>query len=253
MNQIIKFKDWLINVKGYSIKTSEVYCKYAKVLIKNNNDYFLVMKKYSKTTNNTKRVILSSIKKYYEFIVDDRYKEIILPKKEKRVQDYVTYEEYVKIVEFIKKHKKNIMSLIIIRLLYETGIRSIELLNIKINDVYNNRIRIYGKNRLERFIYVCDSLAYLLKELVNKRIAENKEFLFPISYKALYRRIINLSKKINKNISPHMFRRGFATYCITKNIGIFQISLMMGHENINTTKNYIKCSYSEEIMSSIFK
>ena len=77
--------------------------------------------------------------------------------------------------------------------------------------------------------------------------------MFPIGYKALYKRIRNLSKKVDKILSPHMFRRGFATYCAERNIGIYQISLMMGHENINTTKNYIKCTYSEEMMSAIFK
>lgn len=253
MKKLNNFKDWLINVKGYSYKTVEVYCKYAEILINHNENYFDAMKKYKYTTNNSKRVILSSFKKYYEFIDDKRKDEINLPKKEKRVQDYVTYEEYSKIISFITNHKTSIMSLAIIRLLFETGIRSAELLNIKTTDVYNNRIRIYGKNRLERFIFVCDSLAKLMNELVENRIKENKQKLFPITYKALYKRIRNLSKKINKDLSPHMFRRGFATHCITKNIGIFQISLMMGHENINTTKSYIKCSYSEEVMSSIFK
>ncbi|BAC44082.1 P35 lipoprotein promoter DNA invertase [Malacoplasma penetrans] len=253
MEKLKKFKEWLINIKGYSPKTIEVYCKYAHFLIENDENYFITMEKYKHTTNNSKRIILSSFKKYYEFTDDKRREEIELPKKEKRVQDYVTYDEYIKIIDFIKNHKSSNMSLAIIRLLFETGIRSAELLNIKTSDIYKNRIRIYGKNRLERFIYVCDSLEKILNQLVKKRNKENVDKVFPITYKALYKRVRNLSKKVNKKLSPHMFRRGFATHCIGKNIGIYQISLMMGHENINTTKNYIKCSYSEEMMSSIFK
>ncbi|MDE6562864.1 MAG: site-specific integrase, partial [Malacoplasma sp.] len=166
---------------------------------------------------------------------------------------YVSFEEYKQLINFVKNHKTTNISLIIIRLLFETGIRSSELLNIKTSDVFNNRIRIYGKNRLERFVFVCDSLAKIINDLKIKKIKNNNHKLFSIGYKALYKRINNLSKRINKKLSPHMFRRGFATHCTLQNIGIYQISQMMGHENINTTKNYIKCNLNEEIMATIFK
>ncbi|MBD5446128.1 MAG: site-specific integrase [Mycoplasma sp.] len=253
MKEILNFKHWLIDIKGYSLKTVEVYTKYTNILVENNIDYVETMKKYSNTTNNTKRVILSSFKKYYEFINDSRKNEISLPKKEKRVQDYVTHDEYSKIIDFMQKHKTKSMGLVMIRLLFETGIRSTELLNIKVNDVFKNRLRIYGKNRLERFVFVCPSLEEKINALKKETIKKKEQYLFPIGYKALYKRIRNLSKKVDKILSPHMFRRGFATYCAERNIGIYQISLMMGHENINTTKNYIKCTYSEEMMSAIFK
>ncbi|MDE7112032.1 MAG: hypothetical protein K2N92_00375, partial [Malacoplasma sp.] len=149
MDKINKFKDWLLNIKGYSNKTADVYFKYAKHLETNKKDYIISMSKYKHTCNNTKRVILSAFKKYYEFIKDKRKNQIILPKKEKRVQDYVSFEEYKQLINFVKNHKTTNISLIIIRLLFEIGIRSSELLNIKTSDVFNNRIRIYGKNRLE--------------------------------------------------------------------------------------------------------
>ncbi len=253
MKNANKFREWLLNIKGYSNKTAEVYYKYAKHLENNQRDYIEGMNKYRHTCNNTKRVILSAFKKYYEFIKDKRRNQIILPKKEKRVQDYVRFDEYKELINFVENHKTTNISLIIIRLLFETGIRSSELLNIKTSDVFNNRIRIYGKNRLERFVFVCDSLAKIINDLKIKKIKNNNHKLFSIGYKALYKRISNLSKRINKKLSPHMFRRGFATYCTLQNIGIYQISQMMGHENINTTKNYIKCNPTEELMTSIFK
>ena len=253
MDNTKKFKEWLLNIKGYSTKTADIYYKYAKHLEKHEKNYLEGMIKYKHTCNNTKRVILSAFKKYYEFIYDDRKNQIFLPKKEKRVQDYVSFDEYKELINFVKNHKTTNISLIIIRLLFETGIRSSELLNIKTSDVLNNRIRIYGKNRLERFVFVCDSLAKIINDLKLKKIKNNNHKLFSIGYKALYKRISNLSKRINKKLSPHMFRRGFATYCTLQNISIYQISQMMGHENINTTKSYIKCNLTEELMSSIFK
>lgn len=252
-NKIKNFKSWLINIKGYSLKTVDVYLKYANVLIENKCNYDLAMKMYAKTTNNTKRVILSSFKKYYEFIDDNRKLEISLPKKEKRAQDYVTIDEYVNLINFLENHKTKTFGLVLVRMLFETGVRSSELLNIKVTDVFKSRIRIYGKNRLERFVFVCESLEEMINELKNEAIKNKQKFLFPIGYKALYKRIKNLSKRVDKKLSPHMFRRGFATHCAKQNIGIFQISLMMGHENINTTKAYIKTGFSGEMMSNIFK
>lgn len=236
----MKYYNYLFSLKGYSKLTCNLYLKYAKELKHFNNDYFVLLNKYKNTSNNTKRVIISAIKNYYEFIKDERINELKLPKKDTKIQEYVTYDEYLKIIDFYKSKNtlNNLKTLIMIRLLFETGIRSSELLNIKVCDIKFKQIIINGKNKKQRIIYLSDSLF----DLILKKIELDKNIiLFNFSYKNLYKKISKIGYKIlNKKISPHMFRRGFATYCSLNNIDIFDICMLMGHENINTTKMYIK-------------
>lgn len=232
----MNFYDYLFNLKCYSVLTCKLYAKYANELISFNCDYFAMLKKYENVSNNTKRVIISAIKKYFKFIEDKRYCELELPKKEITVKDFVSFEEFNKLKAYLET-KKKIKNLTIIRLLFETGIRSQELLNIKKTDIINQSIIIKGKNKKQRIVYITESLFALLQKIN----FNDNEYLFSFSYKNLYKKINNLGKKVlHKKISPHMFRRGFATYCSTNKIDIYDICYLMGHENINTTKMYIK-------------
>jgi integrase/recombinase XerD len=146
--------------------------------------------------------------------------------------------------------KKSRRLLLIIRLLYETGIRSNELLSINKQDINNNEIIIKGKGNKERIIYLSLNLKELLYEYINNGHIDG--LLFKFKYKNLYKMISSLSKYLNKKISPHSFRRGFASYCINRNTNLYTLSQMMGHVDLNTTKNYI-CNYSyAHEMSNLF-
>lgn len=246
----MEFYNYLLNFKGYTDATCKTYCKYAKELIANNLDYLKVLNNHKNTSNNSKRVIISAIKKYYEFSNDKRYHELKLPKKEKKIQNHLSYDEYRQLLIYYryKKDKFSKQMFVILRLLFETGIRSAELLSITKNDIYNHRIKINGKNKKQRFVHVCNDLYQMLEEMPT---TNNK--LFDFSYKNLYKRIARCGKKVlNKNLSPHMFRRGFATYCSKNNIDIFDICYLMGHENINTTRMYIKREVDTSVLQKIF-
>lgn len=209
-------------------------------------------KNYKNTSVNTKRIILSAIKCYLKYIKDERYKEIELPKKEEKVTNYITYDEYRKMLEHLEKNsKRNIKKILLIKLLFETGLRSYEILNIKKGNIDNEKIRIFGKGKKERLVFFSNSLNVYLQHFLNN-MNENDN-LFNFQYKNLYKLTKELGKKvINKNISPHMFRRGFATHCINLNIGIYEISIMMGHKNINTTRGYIRSESKIMLMKDIF-
>lgn len=236
----MEFYNYLQSFKCYSDLTCKIYCKYALELNELNNDYFMLLNKYKNTSNNTKRVIISAIKKYYEFINDTRMHDLKLPKKDVKVQGYISFSEYQKIIDFYKnENKKNSFNnMLLIKILFETGIRSSELLNIKRDDVKNKTIVINGKNKKQRIVYLNNEL----DKMIQTKLSKHKDiYLFNFSYKNLYKKISKIGKKIlDKKISPHMFRRGFATHCSLNNIDIFDICTLMGHENINTTKMYIK-------------
>jgi integrase/recombinase XerD len=130
---------------------------------------------------------------------------------------------------------------LIIRMLYETGIRSKELLSIHKQDINNNEIIIKGKGGKERIVYLSNNLKELLHGYINNNHIDQQ--LFPFKYKNLYKMIATLSKYLDKKVSPHSFRRGFASYCINRNTNLYTLSQMMGHVDLNTTKSYI-CNYS---------
>lgn len=250
---IFQFTEYLTNIKCYSNNTILIYKKYINELNRYDNDYRKLLKKYASTSNNTKRVILSAIKLYYQYIDDKRYKDIELPKKEKKVLDYITYQEYNEIINYLENKKTpKLDNILIVKFLYETGIRSSELLNIKRKDINDNQIIIHGKGNKQRIIYVSDKLLKLINKYIKIKKIQDNQKLFNFKYKCLYKKIRLMGKVIDKKITPHMFRRGFATYCIDNNIGIYEVSLMLGHENINTTKTYLRNDYKISIMKNIF-
>lgn len=159
MEKIIEFKEYLKNIKGFSIKTIEIYVKYIEKLYENSLDYKKLLKTIESNSNNTKRIALSGVKCFYKFIKDIRYKEIELPKKISKILPYITNEEYKgMLIQVKKKSKKQYMKYIIIKLLYETGIRASELLSIKKSDIVNNSIIINGKGGSQRFVNVSNIL-----------------------------------------------------------------------------------------------
>lgn len=244
----MRFYYYLNLVCGFSQTTCNIYTKYAKELEENQLDYYKVLIGHKNASNNTKRVIISAIKKYYEFLNDPRKNELKLPKKEKNIYEHITFDEYKKMQKYLesKKTHNSKLCLVVISVLFETGIRSSELLSITKDDIFNDRILINGKNSKQRIVYLSKQLS---KKLLDFSKDKNK-YIFNFKYKNLYKKINGLGKKVlNKSISPHMFRRGFATHCSKNNIDIYDICMLMGHENINTTKMYIK----KEINKDFFK
>lgn len=253
MNKIEKFREYLLNIKCYSLKTFSTYKPYIETFIANDLDYISIMNKcYKNTSQNTKRIILSAIKCYLKFIKDERYKEIELPKKEEKITNYITYEEYKKMLCYLEKNScKNIKKILLIKLLFETGLRSYEILQIKKENIDNEKIRVFGKGKKERIVFFSNSLSVYLQYFTNDK--NDVDHLFNFQYKNLYKLIKELGiKVIGKTISPHMFRRGFATHCINQNIGIYELSIMMGHKNINTTRGYIRSESKIVLMKNIF-
>lgn len=248
MKRIKEFESHLKHIKGYSDKTIEIYLKYVRILEKNDDDYKKILILISKNSNNTKRVVLSAIKSYYKYIGDPRFDEITLPKKTSNILHYVTYEDYQNILNNInKKTNKKFMKYIIVRLLFETGIRASELLSIKKSDISANKIIVNGKGQSQRVINLSNDL---ILELNKYLINITTEEIFNFGYKNLYKKINNIES--NKKLTPHMFRRGYAKFCYSRGISIYDISLSMGHSDINTTAIYVKRKSEDVNITHIF-
>ncbi len=237
-NNPTSFYNHMRYVEGLSPMTCDVYLKYIIALNNFNNDYCDLLISKTKINNNTKRVLLSAVKKYYIYTNDDRQSEIKLPKKKYSIQDYLTFKEYKRICYTIgNSNQRAIRDSLIIKLLFETGVRSQELLNIETKDIHNDYIIVKGKGNKERIVYLNKTLHNSLSEYIETIHINGR--LFNFGYKNLYRIVNQRSYIIKRNLTPHMLRRGFATHCVNKEIGLYELSLLMGHSDINVTKGYV--------------
>jgi integrase/recombinase XerD len=144
-----------------------------------------------------------------------------------------------------------------LELLYATGLRISELINLKVNDVdfYNNVVICFGKGKKERIVPVDDNTLKHIKnylEYRNSFFKGNKysDYLFlnnvggKISRQGFMKNLrqILLKLGINKNITPHMLRHSFATHMLNNGADLRSIQLLLGHSDISTTKIYTHIS-----------
>lgn len=247
--QLNEYRDFLIKVLGYSQKTAITYLFYVKKLTEYNMNYKVMLNSFGDQTNNTKRVILSAVKNFYQYTKNNLCNEIVLPKKDRKIKDYITFEEYRKLLDF---YYDSDLKKIIFRILFETGIRSSEFLSIRVSDIEDQKIIINGKGKKQRIVYTSIDLCKFIHQYIIDNKLKSDDYILNFGYRNLYKHIQTSGSTIDKNLSPHMFRRGFATYCMEKDIGIYEICLMMGHENINTTKTYLRNENKIEVMKNIF-
>lgn len=151
-------------------------------------------------------------------------------------------------IERLRDNCKEIRDLAIIDLLYSTGIRVGELVNLNIDDIdlEGRECVVYGKGDKERKVYFDAKAKVHLKEYIDTRIDHN-EALF-VTLDAPYDRLkisgveIRLRKLGRKleldRIHPHKFRRTMATRAIDKGMPIEQVQKILGHSQIDTTMQY---------------
>lgn len=148
---------------------------------------------------------------------------------------------------------------LIIELFYSTGIRRIELIDIKLNqiDLSNQTLKVLGKRNKERVIPLLDSVTesiqkYLLIRKTLDNISDTNHFFLTQKgvkiYETLVYRIINdyfrlASSKVKK--SPHILRHSFATHLLNQGADLNAVKELLGHSSLAATQVYTHNSISE--------
>ena len=151
-------------------------------------------------------------------------------------------------IEQLRDHCTQIRDLAMIDLLYSTGIRVGELVNLNIGDINfeERECVVYGKGDKERIVYFDARTKIHLQNYIDSRSDENKA-LFVSMRKPYNRLTIGAIETIVRNIGkqleipkahPHKFRRTLATKAIDKGMPIEQLQKLLGHQKIDTTLQY---------------
>lgn len=217
-------------------------------------------KKYSSKTISRN---LSSLRTFFKYLSREEiinFNAMVLisnPKQEKRLPSYLNYKELEDILEISDTNTVlGLRDASILELLYSTGIRVGELVNIKIKDIdFNeNRMKILGKGNKERYVLFGDKC----KSLLNRYLKESRpnlmkgscDYLYlntrgtPISIRTTEKMVDDVVKKssIKFNVSPHTLRHTFATHMLDNGADLNSVGELLGHSNLNTTAVYTHVS-----------
>jgi len=202
-----------------------------------------------KKSTATLALALASLRFFYEKIMKKEiFKEIEIPKKEKKLPLVLTKEEIKQLIEGADTSK----SKLIISFMYSTGLRFSEVVNIKINDLNLDEkigwVR-QGKGNKDRLFILPEKIIEQLKEFRNKH--SNYQYLFsdsePLTTRNIQKIIKHTAYKIGmtKKITPHTLRHSYATHLLEGGTDIRYIQALLGHENLNTTQIYTHTSTEE--------
>ena len=201
---------------------------------------------------------ITSIKSYFNYNIKrgvvsvNPADNVSRPKLTKHLPEYLTEEEVGKLLDVEVKSPYDYRNKTILELLYSSGIRISELVNIKTPNYDSEEclIRIMGKGSKERIVPLGDYAINIMNDymnnyrpLINKKHTDyvfvnnrgdkiSRQFIFKVIKKEA------LKKGIKKDISPHTLRHTFATHLLKNGADLRIIQELLGHENISTTQIY---------------
>mgnify|MGYP000086142511 FL=1 len=273
MKYIEKYLDYLKVVKKYSNKTILSYyddlIEYNEFLGNNfknilnididiTKEYLKYLYERGINKNSISRK-LSSIRGLYNYLVredmvkDNYFNRINNPKKDEYLPKFLKDEEANKIFEVCKYDTPiNQRNSVIIELLYATGIRVSELVNIKISDIDINErtIKVVGKGSKERMVIFNNHTKKAIEIYLNdgyhefNKLSSGYLILNKDGNKLSERYIRNIINKLvtkaglDIKISPHTFRHTFATDMLEDGSDLMTVKELLGHESLNTTSIY---------------
>ena len=210
---------------------------------------------------------MASLKSFYKFLLKTKqidtnpfvkHKSLKTPK---QVQIPFSEKEIKTLFElhFLETDFDSIRNRLVVELLYATGMRRAELINLELHaiDFYNNTIKVLGKRNKERIIPLLASTSEVIKLYLTKRKeldninAPEKLILSKkgnkISETFVYRLINDYFSTISEKVkrSPHVLRHSFATHLLNNGADLNSVKELLGHASLSSTQIYTHSSLSE--------
>ena len=188
-----------------------------------------------------------------KIITNNPCENIINAKVPKNLPIYLTEDEINKLLDIPLNNEYDYRNKAMLELLYATGLRISELINLKVNDVDFDEciVRVFGKGKKERIVPIADvALKYLFIYLNKYRaiilgsslsdymfISNSKKNISRQAFFKILKKEANRSG-IEKIVSPHVLRHSFATHLLSHGANLRVIQELLGHEDISTTEIY---------------
>ena len=185
---------------------------------------------------------------------------IELPKTKKSLPKVLTIEEVDKLLDITLKDAYSYRNKAMLELMYATGLRVSELVNLKIHDIdfINETVRTMGKGNKERIIPMGEIAIHYLKlylEIYRSQLLKKDytdDLLLNNHGKCMTRQgFFKILKKLAKekdiktSFSPHTLRHSFATHLLENGADLRSIQELLGHSSISTTGIYTHVSNEE--------
>lgn len=227
-----------------------------KITTEEIREYLSDYQKINNCTNVTIDNIRRNISSFFSWLEEENY---ILKSPMRRIHKIKTKTAIKTVIsdEGIEKLRDSCNSprdLAIIDLLYSTGIRVGELVNLNIEDIdfEGRECVVYGKGDKERRVYFDAKAKVHLKNYIESRVDSNSALFVTLSapydrlkISGVEIRLRQLGRKLNlEKIHPHKFRRTMATRAIDKGMPIEQVQKILGHSQIDTTMQYAMVNQS---------
>ena len=291
MNEyLFEYLNYLKTEKRYSLKTIDSYKrdieKFMLFMDKEGVsfkevDIIIIRNFLSKELNDsiTKRSCkrrISACKGFWSFLVKKGVTNkndfvILNPLKLEKKFPHALYKEQIYKIFDENRNRTDLMMLrdeTIVEVLYFTGIRASELVNLKVSDVFleDRILKVIGKGNKERIVPFTEQCRDTIKEYISKlrdklvvRAEIPSEYLFlnkngvQLTTRGLELILSEMEKKLGLNygLHPHVFRHSFATHLLEAGMDIRLIQELLGHDSINATQVYTHLA--EKSMQEIYK
>ena len=263
------FLNYLLVDKGLSNNTVKAYeadissffqwldnedLKYKNLQEDHINQYisFLFQRKMRSSSVNRK---ISSIKSFYIFLVKRNFvknsplNDLVTPKQEKYLPESMSEAEVDKLLNSPDvANKIENRDKAMIEMLYATGMRISELVNLKITDVDMKRcvVKVFGKGSKERLVPFGETALDSLKSYLNEREQSSSKEIFlsnrgkKMTRVAFWQRVkvYLIRENLKNSISPHTLRHAFATHLLNRGADLRSVQLLLGHSDLSTTQIY---------------
>lgn len=195
----------------------------------------------SQNSINTYMIGVRAYVRYLNHFADNdiELEEITPPKRHETVREFVSREEVAQFAQSATQLRDNV----IVMLLFSSGMRVSELVDLDKEDVKDYAIAVYGKGGKVRRCYMSRACRHLLDSYLRQRKDDNRalfvgRFGARLSTEVVRERFTIMSEKSGIKITPHMLRHSFATYMLKQGASTRHIQKFLGHSSIETTEIY---------------
>ena len=211
--------------------------------------------KKNKSTTVSRKI--SSLRGFYKYLINNKvidsnpFSLVSLPKKERHLPRFFYYNELEEMFQVPKLNTAlGQRDRLLLEMLYATGVRVSELVNIKVSDINGEEIKVLGKGNKERIVEFGDYAESILELYLNEGYkslnVKKSEYLFlnnrggKLTTRGVRYILDNIINKttIDKKISPHMLRHTFAIHLLNEGCDLLTVQELLGHESLTATSIY---------------